>query len=489
MMDWNQLLQDFENKIRLGQGARVKKAIQDIGVGRVPKAHYGALSNISTRVGLPGFALRLLGKEIRKSDIENSSNLSLFEKAEYACALSAIGAYSEAHRILKNLDGDQHPQIHLYTAFALFNQWRYPEAIPSLQQFLKIVDTPYLHRVGRVNLAAALVFCQNYKAALLILTELQHQLLADQQKFLLGNVMELQAQCYLGLSDFGECDRVLNEATTLLDQTGSYFGLFAKKWHAVLALKQHKPEGLKKIIEVRTLAQDMEHFETLRECDFFEGILTSNNDLIQKVYYGSPFSFYREKIVSAVGHNPFLSPTYEWKHHVELGGSQYPSVIDASRPLAGDTEDSALHNLQKLFFSDFYASLRVGTVFSKIFPKEHYNISSSPNRIYQLIHRWNKLAERLDLPTRIFSDGVGFRIRVLSPCTIVVSRTWELGDKSETQVRRLREYFGSKPFRSWEAQNFLERSQSQISVLLSKAQELGLQKKGSGRSTVYQFVA
>lgn len=153
------------------------------------------------------------------------------------------------------------------------------------------------------------------------------------------------------------------------------------------------------------------------------------------------------------------------------------------------TAGSHLHNLQKLFFSDLYTSWRVGTIFSMLFPKEHYNITTSPNRIYQLIHRWNGLAEQGNLNVGILSDGTGFKLQIQGPCCLILHQECVFEDRLESQVRKLREHFGRQPFKSIEAQTLLDRSQSQVSVLLAKAQDNGLYKRGAGRGTFYQFAA
>ncbi len=483
MMEWLELIANFEQQIRQGQGAAVKKYIWALSLSDIPRQHYGVICNIATRVGLPSFTLKLLTREVRKTNFEKS-NLSVFERAEYASALTNIGAYSEAEKILEKLNSNTYPKILLYEAFALFNQWKYREALPLLENYVKKVEEPYLKRVGLVNLCAAQVFCRDYTRALENLEKLEADLTSEKQTLLLGNVLELKAQCYLGLEKFSEADSVLARSEEHLSGTGTLFYLFAKKWRAISSIMQNKKEGSGQIREVRKMAVEMGHYETLRECDFFEGIYLQRGELIEKVFFGSPFPSYREKIIARAS---ISNSFYDWT--VKTEGSDEVTFYDVSQPIEGVVPNSILHNLQKLFFSDFYAAWRVGTVFSSLFPNDHYDIQSSPNRIYQLIHRWNTLAVKAQLPFSIESDGSGFRITFKSSCTIRVGHSTEFVSIVESQLQELRKHFGSKSFRAAEARRLLNKSQSHVSVLLTKAQSVGLQKIGSGKATLYRFAA
>jgi tetratricopeptide (TPR) repeat protein len=482
-MEWSELISSFEQQIRQGKGAAVKKHLWSSSLTEIPRQHYGMIANIATRVGFPTFTLKLLTREIRKSNFEKS-NLSVFERAEYASALTNIGAFSEAEKILESLNPNSYPKILLYESFALFNQWKYREALPHLQNYVKKVEEPYLKRVGKVNLCAAQVFCRDYAKALESLKGLQAELVSEKQTLLLGNVLELQAQCYLGLERFAEADQTITQSEELLSGTGTLFYLFAKKWRAISSLMQNKKEAKSQIAEVRQMAKGMRHFETLRECDFFEGIYLNDAELVRKVYFGSPFSSYREKILA---HVPIGGTQYDWT--VEVPGTKDSPLYDVAQPIEGVVPNSILHNLQKLFFSDFYATWRIGTVFSNLFPDNHYDIQSSPNRIYQLIHRWNVLAEKSSLPFAIESDGSGFRVVFKQSCTVRVGQSTELINIVDSQLQQLRLHFGSKSFRSAEARKLLNKSQSHMSVLLTKAQAVGLQKLGSGKATLYKFAA
>lgn len=482
-MDWANAIQEFESKIRQGQGAEVKKSLGEISIQQVPRKHYLQICNIAVRAGLPDFALRLLDLEIKKDGFDRA-RLSVAEKAEYCGALVALGAYLEAHKILSAIPLDEYPRSYLYSAFALFNQWEYLEAVPHLNLFLSRNTDPYMDRVGRVNLCAALIFSQKFTEALDILLVLKKELQQSQQFFLLGNVHELMSQCYLGLQEYDRCRTVLEQAQTLLERNGSYFDLFVKKWRAVLDLTENP--SYSNLDSVRVQAVHLGHTETLRECDFFEGIIQEKDDLIRKVYFGSPFKSYRRKITDAVGLNKVQGDQFKWN----LSGAASKNIIRADIPVGLIAPNSILHNLQKIIFSDFYSSWRIATLFSKLFADEHYNVNSSNNRIFQLVHRWNTSAEESNTPLRIVSSNNSFRITATDDCSILVSREFKIESPLEAQLRILREHFQTQDFTAGEARTLLQKSQSHTSELLSSAQkDLGLCKIGSGRSTKYRFSA
>ncbi|HEX4923816.1 MAG TPA: hypothetical protein VFV50_07010, partial [Bdellovibrionales bacterium] len=174
-MDWPTQLDEFESLIKQGRGAAVKKTLMKMSLGAVPRTHYGRLGNIATRAGYPQFTLKLFTREIKKSSFE-AADLSVLERAEYAFALTHIGAFPEAQRILERLEPSAYSKVLLYETYALFNQWRYRDAIPQLEKFLELADDRYFHRVGRVNLCAALIFCHEHARALDILRELEREI-------------------------------------------------------------------------------------------------------------------------------------------------------------------------------------------------------------------------------------------------------------------------------------------------------------------------
>lgn len=484
-MEWDQLIIDFEQKIRAGRGTEVKKVLSEISVQKVPRKAYLKLSNLAVRCGSPGYALKLLGLEIRKKDFSMEA-LSLPERAEYGGALVSIGAFIEAQKILQYTDGAEYPRAYLYYAFSLFNQWKYSEAVPWLEKFLKANKDPYADQVGRVNLCAALIYRQDYILAESLLQKLRKDLEPSQSYFLLGNVYELLAQCYLGLNDFEKTSRVLMESEKLLERTGSYFRLFVLKWKSVLSLKQSLINAVPEVNEVRKLAVDLQHFETLRECDFFQGTILEERELVQKVFFGSPFASYRDKVLASTPHQEWLAVNHHVVEFSEGGGK----IIEGFLPIGKIQSNSVLHNLQKIILSDFYAPLRMATLFSRLFPESHYDPNSSPNRVYQLVHRWNSEAEAESLPLRIKSQKNSFRIESLEPCSVRVARDLRIENKIESQIQMLKDHFEKNEFSAADAQILLARSQSFTSELLQEAQKsLNLQKFGGGRATRYRFSA
>lgn len=491
-MNWKEVIEDFEGQIRAGQGAVVKKQLNEIGFSNIPRNQFSALANIAVRVGAAAFALKLLGREVKKSNFRDSG-LDLNERVEYAGALSSIGAYPEARRILADLDGSKAPKVFLYNAFAHFNEWNYFDAIPMLEKFIQLTDSEYQNRVGRVNLCAALVYCNDLESALGKLEGLGAELQRDKQFFLFGNVLELKAQCFLGMKNFKQCEKVLVESEKLLSSTGSFSEMFTKKWFAVSQLMQSNPEGRELLKAVEKMARSANHYETLRECDFFQGVYCAEDSLLKKVYFGSPFSSYRKKISRTAKNFEPGTDSYDWQVGTDTDSlDEKPRLIkrlDGRNPIGDIEPDAALHNLQKLLFSDFYAPWRIGTLFSRLFPEEHYDVQSSPNRIYQLIHRLNEAAVEASLPVRFESDGYGFRVTSKSHFQITVSAFTEIQNRLGSQILLLKENFGLEVFNSRQAQTLLGKSQSQVSEILAEARSKGLKKTGGGRATKYFFAA
>jgi hypothetical protein len=149
-------LTGLESLVRSGESAKARRILRELRLDRLTRAEKLQAANLARRSGLPELSIKLLNRVMRPRS--GASDASARERAEYAAALSRIGATSEALGILESLKGSDHPEVPLFHAFALISQWDYRGAIPLLRRHERAAQTDYQRLIGRVNLVAALVF-------------------------------------------------------------------------------------------------------------------------------------------------------------------------------------------------------------------------------------------------------------------------------------------------------------------------------------------
>lgn len=150
-------LEDLEDLVRIGEFANVSREITQLNTKKIDRTDAARLANIAHRVEQNQWALRLLYPIVR-AEKELDQKPSSAELIEYSEALRRLGLINEAMEVLKQIDMKLSPSALLPLSFCYFNQWRYSEAIPLLQQLTESESSPlYLRTVANVNLAAALV--------------------------------------------------------------------------------------------------------------------------------------------------------------------------------------------------------------------------------------------------------------------------------------------------------------------------------------------
>ena len=158
-----ELVQKVDGAIRAGELDLARSELRHVQSRKVPRAL--ALQVAALAAGRADIAIRILHPVVRPSN-PSAQPASDLEKAEYAAALTYIGASDEALDLLSHLDSKEQPQVLLYHSFALFAQWDYRSAIPLLSGYIASPQlTDYQRLVGKVNLAAALINQNEHAAA------------------------------------------------------------------------------------------------------------------------------------------------------------------------------------------------------------------------------------------------------------------------------------------------------------------------------------
>jgi hypothetical protein len=216
-----------------------------------------------------------------------------------------------------------------------------------------------------------------------------------------ANLYELRAQISLeaGLETPGHAD--LERAFAILGGGATNDQLYLMKWLAVI--ESRKLGSIKPLLEFQKLARERHDWESAREADL--QILKLEYDQERHAYllFGSPWEEFRKRVADRL---PALARSeYLW------GGG-----ADCDLDISLETEcPPKIQALLSTLLSDFYAPLRLGAIFSAIFPDEKYHVLHSPNRVHQLLWRTRTWLKEKNLPLSISEESGRFALVAESP--------------------------------------------------------------------------
>jgi hypothetical protein len=424
-MPWkldSEIYQKIDGLVRAGNLGPATALLVKVPIKDVPRADLAPLAALARRAGLPRLALRMLNPIVRpeKGWIEDPATES--EKAQYGVALIGVGATPEALRIFESIDTARAPEGLLFHAFGLIGQWRYAEAVPLLDRFLTVRPEPYLGLVGRMNLAASLIYVGNLVRARQILREGTEQAEEQGATRLAGNARELTAQLLIREGELARARAHLKNALALPGASASLDGFFSRKWLAVCDLMESRgsTEALEGMLRIREEAVGRLHWETVRDVDAHLAVRARRAEELAKVYFGTPFPDYRKRLLEDFGPDSELPLEFVWR--TQLGLGQRPGEFDLFRGQdlgrsrrggrGARLKPGLLLGLLRALSSDFYRPLRPATLFSELFPDEFHNPLSSPHRVHEIVLRlrhWFK--EEAHLSVGIEQLAGAYRVR------------------------------------------------------------------------------
>jgi hypothetical protein len=421
------ILDIYERKIRVGKAPEVLTAIRkDLIKFRTNRPLLLPLAQLARRAGDATLSIQLLRPLVRPTG-RHIGKASPKEQAEYAAALIALGVLPEARRLLRSISQEEAPEALLFTAFQLFAQWNYRDAIPVLESYISSPTlSDYQRLLGQVNLAAALVSNRESKKASEMLVPLRRQTAKQELWLLLGNVLELSAQNEIFAKRWNRATSFLSEASKVLLSRGTVDNLYIRKWQTIVEL--HQRPGLRstalKLNKIKQEAALKGSWETSRECDLFLAVATRNEVLRDKVFFGTPYSHYRSRLQSLYGEFD-LPSHYDWS----TDNSNVKDILNisdfASLRKLGLKPYHLLTKLTMALSADFYKPCTVSGFHSLLYPDDHFDPISSSMRIYQVVRRFRAWAIKHRLPIQLVENKStyqliakpGFAIRVPSDLT------------------------------------------------------------------------
>jgi len=490
--DLTVLLSNLDRDIREGRGARAREALQALAPGKIPAVHLAAVGALAWRCGIPDLGVKLLHPVVRPAK-GTARPPTPAQMAEYAVCLVKIGATEEGLRILERADAAGYPRVHLYRAFAHVSRWDYGGSLPHVRAYLRAPGVkPYEKLVGRMNLAAALVILGDYLKATPLLSELIHDLSVRGHQLLLGRALELAAECFLFQRQWARARSFVEKAEKVLRESEGMDLFISRKVRAFVEFHQDpkSAEGRQALAGFREEAEEKRHWESVRDCDRALALGTGDEALFLKVYFGTPFQAFRDRMLAERKGAIAIPETYGRR----LGppGDEQAVVNLSEGKIAGKKASlevgSSPHRLLTALAADSHRPLRVAEIFSALCPGEFYNPDSARARVWQAVRRLRQWLAGHKVPLVIDESQGGYRLGALAPCTVLLRRDSAAPDRGRHLLDSLSDGVGGGEFTVQRAAKVLHLSERSARRLLAEAVEKGaLQRLGASAATRYLF--
>lgn len=462
MSAYKTLIAECESDIRSGQPQNVARRLTKLNTARVPREWRLPLANLCRRAGLNSLGMTLLARVVHPQRLHSTDAATSQELAEYSVLLLRSGALSEAQTTLNQVDSQKVPESLLYRAFCNFSAWEFRDAIPHLEKYIQAPIAPYASLVGKVNLAYALVECGLHEQALALLEENIQLCKQNSHSRLESNCFSLRAQVYIQTQNFAPALEDLQAAHQLLGGAQTIDSLFITKWKLVVEALQNKTTA--PLDKLRALAIKNQDWESVREADLFSLKVDFQRGRFLHLVFGTPFEQYRERIIREVGCGNDRS-VYVYGEKTVPRFDLRTGEIDGA---PANNPGRKCHQLVDVLLRDFYRPLRVGGIFSGLFRGEHYDISSSPDRVYQVIRRTRQWFVNDRVPLEIREQNGFYSLHITGKFSFRVPLERDSVECMNLHFNNLRAAYGAgQMFSAKDAREILSLSRRTIQRLVN----------------------
>jgi len=488
-MNTQHKIKEWNLMVREGKGRIVADALNHLPKSELTPGHLAQIGNLAWRVGRPSRGANLLTSEyIRQKDFSAPETPELF--AEYGYCLCELGAVTEGRQILHSVENTA-PKALFYLALSHFKTWDYAAAIPLLERYVARVRDPYESQVARVNLGAAYAIANDWNRATATLQDVMPAFEKAGHLLLTGNCHEILAQIAFKQDLLVEARAQLSLSEKYLGGTQNAGWLYCKKWQFIVGMAEAAKAGpmdrakwRQEMSALRKEAIARQSWETVRDMDFFYARYCGDLSRLARVYYGSPFTGYRERM------RWFLPKGWEPPDPlVQNAGGKTVYLEELVHP-ARQKLTPLMKNLLLTLQSDAYSPFRSGQLFGKIFPGEHFNVKVSPHRIFRLVLAARKVLKEISPGSAIACTHFGYRLRFdrteqwITPRFLAELPAFD--DLSLTHAF-LRRYFGPRTFSAVQLAEYLSTSKRTAQRTLSDLEQIqAVRASGSGRSTKFK---
>ena len=479
--DLQTLLSEIEELLRRGAAAEARKLLSAPSIRKANRDELVRVSALARRAGLADLALRLLrpfvieGRSVRAKPLPS-------EIASYAMSLASVGAVREASDLLRPLAKDATPEVQLFSGLVSIHQWEYKAAAAFFERYLGLSGTtPYQKKVAELNLLSCYSFSGETKKLLARAESLVRELCENRWWILARDAELLRAQAYIQNENWDAAGGALGKAGEIAAE-GKLDDFFRRKWQWALALAMNGPSIETRADALREEASRRGLWEAVRDFDARWALAVKDQELAQRVYFGSPYPSYRRRLAASAGSWLSLPKIYEHRLGSASGESALVDLNEAGEELAV--------RVLRAMTKDFYHPMRIGALFSEIYPGEFFNPDSSPGRVRTALTRTRQWLERHDIPLSLNGDKNGYWVTADRACRVLVSTDYgPIGmEKVYAPIEKLRAKWPHHAFSTEAAADVLSFSPRKTRrLLLVGTEEKILLRIGTGRGTQFRF--
>jgi tetratricopeptide (TPR) repeat protein len=476
-MNTAEFIKHCDSLLRAGRVSETARHLRELNTRQIPASLRIDAAKLCRRAGLPALGLKILAPHLK--DVLASLNY----KGHEAILLQRVGVLEESLKILGRLDGGTFAEVFLYTAFGHIARWDYAAAENRLREYIRLQKDPYQNLVGRVNLAAALVHCRRSAEADPLLEEILEQAEHYGYDRLAANSHELKAELRVSEGRLLEAEAHLIKARATLSDARVHDQLFIEMRQA--QIDSIRSSNTKALTEFRALASERADWESVRETDLQLLKLKHEPERFQRLIAGTPHQAYRLRVLRELGLDH--SPAGE----IRLGTFSGPQIDLARASLNGKPIPPAIARMIGALVRDLYRPRPAGALFWEIYPGEHFDIFTSPNRIHRLVLRTRRYLEKEKLPLEIDQTKGSYSLRILGACGILTTGMEpEERTNAHVFVQRARTVLTQDlAYTNEDFRLAVGLEKSQVNSLLAQSQSAGLIRVlGKGRGTRYRFV-
>lgn len=490
-MDLVSRLDTLDRLIKAGSLDPARREILAMAKRKVPRKQAVAVARLALRVGLFDVGLGLLHPHVRSAP-RRPARPTADEKAEYAHLLVKSGAIAEGRALLAEARDATGNRALLYDAVAHIAEWNYRDAITALSSYLDAGPaSDYDGTVAKINLAAAYVHEGELNRVEPLLSELLHHCSLRGYHFALARALEISAESLMARKRWDRADAFLDEAAKRLGTGFSAESLYVKKFKALTRLFASRGDAASRALTraLRAEAESAGSFETVRDCDRAIALVDEDLALLARLWFGTPYASYREKIARDLASLGAEIPAYfDW-----TGGAgrsrRLLNLLDGT--WAGKPTElvpgAVPHRLLVALARDFYRPQPLAALHGTLHPDRHYHPRRSAALVHDACYRLRGALDRAGAPIRI-AQANGFSRLVLGPgMGLRLWASYPAGSRFGEILERLRGQ-GDGPFSLSQAVIATGRPRRTVFRALQEGCAQGLlERAGKARSTRYRF--
>lgn len=484
-----ELLEKAETHLQSGDIEAAAECLNSLKIAELVGSQSALYTRLCWRSRQAEAGLRYLNPLLKNKSYRASTG----DWAEYAMCLNAIGAVAEGRNILKEKCASD-PYYNIYMGFSLIHEWNYKEALSYLEKAVQQKDLAvYQIDVARVNLLSSYIV-EDLLDKAIPLYEFLEKNLSQTYKRLRVNLKEIHLQLMVAQKRYEEALNCLISDYKQPPTNGPEL-FYYKKWKTIVEVEMGL-QDLKGLLELHDEAVKSSMWEVARDCEARVAYKTGNAVFLKRIYYSTPWSSYRQRVLSKFQNKIDLSGPFDFwlspqGHEPQMPNSagQFKNRIDVEKGEIGNTKikkGSVPHRILRALCSDLFRPHPVGGLFYKLFDNEKFDLASSPARIYRAVSELRDILFEARIPLEVEQMSQGYRLVSKEPICLILPSDRIL-NKSLIRLQPLKD-LGKDQFSAKETADVLGVSLKTAQRILAEVINSGdVIKSGDGASTLYKW--